>query len=56
MTKVIFLDRAWEEIRKELVEELQILNDLHRADEEIDAGIFLTHEEVRQETVSWNSK
>ena len=37
----------------ELMEELEILADLRRADAEIDAGDFVTHEEVKQEIATW---
>ena len=43
---------SWEE----LMDELEILSDLRRADAEIDAGDFLTHEEAKQEIASWSSK
>lgn len=40
----------------ELLEQLEILADLRRADAEIDAGDFVTHEEVKQEIATWFSK
>ena len=40
----------------ELMEELEILAALRRADAEIDAGDFSTHEEVEQEIATWFSK
>lgn len=43
---------SWEE----LMEELEILSDLRRANAEIDAGDFVTHEEVKQEIATWFSK
>lgn len=43
---------SWEE----LMDELEILADLRRADAEIDAGDFTTHEEVKQEIATWFSK
>ena len=38
------------------MDELEILADLRRADAEIDAGDFTTHEEVKQEIATWFSK
>jgi predicted transcriptional regulator len=43
---------SWEE----LMEELEILTDLRRADAEIDAGDFVTHEEVKREIATWFPK
>ena len=43
---------SWEE----LMEELEILSDLRRADAEIDAGDFVTHEEAKREIETWFSK
>jgi len=43
---------SWEE----LMEELEILADLRRADAEIDAGDFVTHEEVKREIATWFTK
>jgi len=43
---------SWEE----LMEELEILADLRRADAAIDAGDFVTHEEVKREIATWFSK
>ena len=40
----------------ELLEQLEILADLRRADAEIDAGDFVTHEEVKQEIATGFSK
>ena len=40
----------------EVLEQLEILADLRRADAEIDAGDFVTHEEVKQEIATWFSK
>lgn len=45
-------ESSWEEI----MEELKILADLRRANEEIDAGDFTTHEDVKQEIAAWFSK
>lgn len=41
---------------EELLEELEILADLRCADAEIDAGDFVTHDEVKQEIATWFSK
>ena len=43
---------SWEE----LMEELEILSDLRRADAEIDAGDFVTHEEAKREIETWFSE
>lgn len=43
---------SWEE----LMEELEILADLRRADAAIDAGDFVTHEEVKREIATWFPK
>lgn len=43
---------SWEE----LMEELEILTDLRRADAEIDSGDFVTHDEVKREIATWFPK
>ena len=40
----------------EVLEQLEILADLRRADAEIDAGDFVTHEEAKREIATWLSK
>ena len=41
---------------EELLGELKILSDLRRADAEIDAGDFVSHDEVKQEIATWFCK
>ena len=45
-------ESSWDDI----LDELKILAELRRADAEIDAGDFTTHEEAKQEIASWFSK
>jgi predicted transcriptional regulator len=41
---------------KEIVEELAILEAIRRGEEDIEAGRFVTHEELKRQAKQWLSK
>ncbi len=45
-------ETTWEEI----VDHLDVLAAIRKADEDVEAGHFTTHEEVKREIVGWFSK